>query len=280
MAGEVRSELKITLAGSIAGAGSPGVTGSSFRPVARQADFDLGQLQSMRDFARRARHGKDLAEVISRDRSAVREIEEAILRRSATAELDLSSSRRANEQARMAAHHRRQLFHDRVRANAFGMADDPFDRGTVGRRAIRSASAASKRLIKGWGTGVASGLAPQFAFPDDGGAFGAVTRVGLATVSGAAWGGAPGAVGAAITSTISEIIRAAGQTNMEIEILRREFATTKAEFRRAAEESFRQQKEFNENLKQEFDHEMLKIVDGETLNRYREERFVESGLVD
>lgn len=282
MAGEVRSELKITLAGGVGSVASPGVTGSAIAagPVARHTDLDVGQFQAMREYARRARSSQNLAEVLSRDRDSVRVIEEAVLRRHALAELDVSSARRAREEAALKAANRREAFRNRVRFG--GLADDSdFGGGDrVRGRALRSSATAAKRLMKGWGVGVASGLTSQLAIPDDGGAFGAVARIGLSTVSGAAWGGVPGAVGSFLTSAISEIVRESGRTNQRLEALGRQIASIKAELDRTLENSFNEMRAFNEKQAQEFDVKMQLLVDGETIERYREERFVSSGLVN
>lgn len=179
MAGEVRSELKITLAGGIGGGAAP--AGGSFtpRPVARSLDLDSSQFQSMREFARRARHGRDLAEILTRDRGAVREIEESIMRRQALTDLDLASSRRA-----------RLAFTDRFKEHVKQTrAIDPGSSRLIGARGTRPFFT---RGVRAAGAGIVAaavgdvfGANPTFA--------GAVGNVASSTAVGFFSGGVLGA---------------------------------------------------------------------------------------
>jgi len=268
MAGEVRSQLTITLQGGASG-GSLG--GSAPAPVSRRANL-ISPGQALTDYAsqRDMRFSQIAAKEIARDREAVLEIEEAIMRQQAVTQLEVSSARRA-----------REAFQNRIRTTRTGaFLEDAGGDGRVGRRAIRSAGAASRRILRGWGTGVVAGLSSNLLVAGDSEAMGAVGRIGLSVVSGGAFGGAPGAVGALLMSTISELMRALNSQNEDIESLKRELATRYKELQREIEESHNELREFREEQAKEFKADLNRIVNGLTIDGYREDRFQRSGLVN
>jgi vacuolar-type H+-ATPase subunit H len=167
-----------------------------------------------------------------------------------------------------------------VRANT-GFEDDFFQSGAIGRRSARVAATASKRVLKGWGAGVVAGFASSMTpgFPDDDGAVGFLGRLTMSTVSGAAWGGAPGAVAGALTTSISEIIKGLSSTDKRVEALRESMAEWRSELgkfiRDAENEMVTLRGQLEQKLREEID-----AIAHKTLWQYREERFQNSNLVN
>lgn len=272
MAGEVKTQLTITLAGGVgpsAGAGS--------QSVSRQSDLrSPGQSMSSYAADRQLRWSRVTAMEMARDRQAMAEIHQGLEKLEVQRSLEVSSARRAAE----ARARERNAFADRVRASRAGMLDDEFSFGPTGRRLTRAGSAASKRLLKGFGVGIAASIGAQTLVPDDGGGAGAFSRIAISTISGGAWGGVPGAAGQFLSTAISELVRRVSAQDEGIANLRREIASNKKEAQQAIDDTHKELREFNVKLKEEFEAEMDRIIHGETISRYREERFQGSNLVN
>lgn len=267
MAGEVKSQLTITLAGGVGASGG----GSATDPVARRGDL-MSPAQAMSNFAgdRRSRWTRAMAMEAARDSEVAREFEKARLRSDVG---EIASAVRAAEA--------REAFKSRVRAGPRpSMFGDEFSDPRTGRRAIRSGAAASKRLLKGWGIGVAAGLTSGAIMPgEDSSGFGAFARIGLATVSGAAFGGGvPGAVAAAIASSIAELTKLLSEAEKGTEELRKALADSSKDLRKAIEDSENRMREFKEELTEKFEVEINRI-ENDAKYGYREERFHRSMLV-
>jgi hypothetical protein len=276
MAGEVKSQLTIKLEGGAAMASTP----SSSSPVSRAAQLTWGPGQAMSDYAgdRQSRFAREVAKEISRDREAAREL--ASIREKNRIRFEAeevgSAVRAAEERMR-----RRDSLAQSVRANQMEAPDGFFTEAGARRGLKRGAVTASKRLMRGWGAGVAAGLGGSLAMPasDEVGAFGAFSRVTLSTISGAAWGGVPGAVGSFITSTLSEVMRSLTEKDKEIENVRKEIAESRREAKRFLEESDRRLREALERLKEKFDEDVRSIIVKSQDLRRREEQFESVNLL-
>jgi hypothetical protein len=276
MAGEVKSQLTIRLEG---GAAMASTSGSS-SPVSRAAQLTWGPGQAMSDYAgdRQSRFAREVAKEISRDREAAREL--ASIREKNRIRFEAeevgSAVRAAEERMR-----RRDSLAQSVRANRQEVADGFFTEAGARRGLKRGAVTASKRLMRGWGAGVAAGLGGSLAMPasDEEGAFGAFSRVTLSTISGAAWGGVPGAVGSFITSSLSEIMRSMTEKDKEIEDLRKSIAESRREAKQMLADSDRRLKEALADIQKKFDEDVRGIIVKSHDLRRREEQFEHSNLV-
>lgn len=275
MAGEVKSQLTIRLEGGAAmGSGS-----TSSSPISRAAQLTWGPGQSMSDFAgdRQSRFAREVAKEISRDREAAREL--SMIRENNRIRYEAeevgSAVRAAEERMR-----RRDSLAQSVRANRQEVADGFFTEGGARRGLQRGAKTASKRLLRGWGAGVAAGLGGSLAMPasDEVGALGSFSRVTLSTISGAAWGGVPGAVGSFITSSLSEIMRSLSEKDKEIEDLRKSIADSIRQARQFQEAADRRMREALSDLQDKFDESVRSIIVKAQDLRRREEQFEASNL--
>jgi hypothetical protein len=276
MAGEVRNQMTVEFKGGVGSSTGSGGGG----PVARQAHV-ISPSQAMTNYAaaRRDRFTQEIAKEISRDREAARELELSRYTSRVQYEAgEIASAVRASEERLR----RRSNLASAVRADQF---DDIFDDGRSGgalrRRTTAAAKTSAKRILRGWGTGAVAGFAATAALPvgETEGAVGVFGRLLISTVSGGAWGGAPGAVGAFITTAISEMMRALSEWSKEIEDLRKSIAT----FRNDLEQMFKDAQRdilFSQLEAETAIKKAIEDIATEAETGYRETRYQQSGLVD
>lgn len=274
-AGQVNTKLTIELAG---GASSAGASQPS-APVARQSDI-WRPGQAMSDYAaqRSANFKRIFAQELARDREAAREL--SLLRETNRVRFEAgeiaSAVRSAEERIR-----RQESLARSVRANRGVLIDEFGEPGAIGRRAPRMAASASKRIMKGWGAGMVASFASAAALdaPEVGGAIGFLGRATLATVQGAAWAGAPGAVAGLMTASISEILKGLNATNKDVEELRKSMSEMRRNLDKAFKDAENEMTIIKGQLEQRLSQELDEIVH-KALNHYRENRFQQSGLVN
>lgn len=275
MAGDVKNQLTVEFRGGVGGQ----IGSSAGGPVSRQAHvISPGQAMTNYGANRRAGFAQEVAKELARDREAAREL--AMIREKNRIRYDAeeigSAVRAAEERMR-----RRDSLAQSVRANRMETPDGFFTEAGALRGTKRGAVTASKRLLRGWGAGVAAGLSGSLVMPgaDEEGAFGSFSRVTLSTVSGAAWGGLPGAVGSFLTSTLSEVIRSLADKDKEIQDVRKSIAESRREVKHLLEESNRRLNEALSHLQDRFDESVRRIIVKSQDLRRREEQFEHSNLV-
>jgi hypothetical protein len=282
MSDGLRNELKITVdsTGATSGAGG-GASDAVPWAVSRRGQLDVSPFQGVSNFAgnRQLQFSNEIAMEISRDRKLAREFESSRWKRQVRHEAgEIASAVRASEERIR----RRDNLATAVRADQF---DDIFDDGrrpgALRRRTTAAAKTSAKRILRGWGTGAIAGFASTAALPvgEQEGAAGAFGRLLISTVSGGAWGGAPGAVGAFITQAISEMMRALSEGSKEIEDLRKLIAA----FRKELEQMFKDaQREllFSQLQSETAIKKAVEDIATEAETGYRENRYQQSGLVD
>lgn len=274
MAGEVNSQLTIKLDG-----GSTPVSAPS-EPISRASQLTWGPGQMMADYAgdRRARFTREVAKEIARDREASREL--ATIRQKNQiryeAEEVASAVRSAEERIR-----RRDSLASSVRENRPQMADGFFTEDRAVRGLKRGGVTTAKRFLRGFGTGIAAGVGSSLVMPstDEEGPGGFLARATLATTSGAAWGGLPGAIGSLLLTSFSEIAKGLTQKDKEIEELRKSIAEIGKDSRKFLSDFRLELHSSMAELEKKFDEGVRGVVvDSQDLRR-REEQFEYSNLV-
>jgi len=227
---------------------------------------------------RQTRFAREVAKEISRDREAAREL--AMIREKNRIRFEAeeigSAVRAAEERMR-----RRDSLAQSVRENRQQTADGFFTESGMIRGARRGAVTSSRRLLRGFGAGIAAGFGSSLVMPasDDEGALGAFSRITLSTVSGGAFGGLPGAVGGFITSTLSELVKSMADKDKQIEEVRKAIAESRKEIRDLLSASEVRLAGALLDLKHKFDEDVRRVIVGAQDLRRREDQFEASNLL-
>lgn len=279
MAGEVRSQLTITLRGG-GGGQSPGGGGSSQRPVGRRADLTWGPGQRLGDYGsdRQMRWSRVMAMEAAQDRQSVREIQDALMRHQAERELNISSQRRA-----------REAFIQRVKNNTFATEAAIISTSGFERSLKKKAYKYGKEYLKGGiKAGFAGFMAGEFtsSLPEGGGIHGAALRMHAAQLAGAGAGfmfGGP--VGAATGASLATIIQAISEVKnyiqdlyqmgqkLDDELKRREKA-----IKQMQDEIKKFKEEALEDLKEAVEEARREVAEEASKQTYRTTRYVYANL--
>jgi gas vesicle protein len=196
----------------------------------------------MANFAasRQAHFSAEIAKEIAQDRDAVREIEEAVLRRDALEALEVASTRR------QLAADRRRRFLDNVRSTR-SLAPEGRD------RASQSVLRRGRSVLRSHFRGVSGTLltgAAQLALPtEDEGAAGVLGRVGASALTGAQFGSFIGGVGAGAGAAVGFIYQSFIELKNQISNNRAEVKETREKLAEAIAETKRIEKELGRTLK-------------------------------
>jgi len=260
MAGEVKSQLTVKLDGGAALASTPS------SPISRSGQLTWGPGQSVSDYAgdRQTRFAREVAKEISRDREAAREL--AMIREKNRIRFEAeeigSAVRAAEERMR-----RRDSLAQSVRENRQQTADGFFTESGMIRGARRGAVTSSRRLLRGFGAGIAAGFGSSLVMPasDDEGALGAFSRITLSTVSGGA--------------TLSELVKSMADKDKQIEEVRKAIAESRKEIRDLLSASEVRLAGALLDLKHKFDEDVRRVIVGAQDLRRREDQFEASNLL-
>lgn len=270
MSDGLRNDMKITVdsTGAVAGAGGP--SDSVPWQVSRNSQVEISPFQSVSNFAadRQLRFSREIAIEIARDRQAVREIEEAVLRKQAQGQLEVASMRRAAEMARR----------DRM-LTLVRRRDDDVDDGRFERKMSSRARSVAKSSLRQLGRGAIAGALVSSITPDGGGLAGSLARIAGDTIAGAAFGGAPGAAFSAIWAGITELRTLLGQQDRELHQMREQALEIRlkveAEIDSIKEGFARIEREFQEA----FDKFVRDSIEKASINSYRQTRDIALSMV-